>query len=185
MVDCNFTRDEAFQGVRADCPEEIIARQELLKVEYYSFDGKLHRGQVVIDRDLTRDVSIVFGIARDHRFPIHSAIPMAHPSFLRNGQWDDCLSMEANNSSAFNYREIDGTDVLSYHAWGRAIDINPLLNPYVRGREVSPRGGTYDEKVPGTLLASHPIVKAFTELGWTWGGAWQHAKDYQHFEKSI
>ena len=69
------------------------------------------------------------------------------------------------------------------HAYGYAIDINPVQNPYIKGKAVFPPGAVYNTHKPGTLTYYSPIVKAFIRLGWTWGGNWNSLKDYQHFEK--
>jgi hypothetical protein len=102
-------------------------------------------------------------------------------------EWDDDRSMAANNTSGFNYRPMtgDGTSAtrLSPHALGRAIDINPLLNPYIKGEMIKPDGAVYDPSRPGTITADSFIVKFLKKRGWTWGGDWTSLKDYQHFEK--
>ncbi|WP_428307979.1 M15 family metallopeptidase [Lacipirellula sp.] len=185
VIDSQMSRAEAFEGVRSDCPESLKGRLELVSVEYYSFDGKLHQGQLVVDREVSKDLEIVFGIARDYRFPIGSVIPISHADYRLNGVWDDALSMEANNTSAFNYRETPSGRSLSKHAWGRAVDVNPMQNPYVSRGKMRPNGSSYDPAVPGTLSVDHPVVQAFTELGWEWGGSWKGDKDYQHFEKPL
>jgi hypothetical protein len=105
--------------------------------------------------------------------------PVAHEKFA----WNDDRSMEANNTSGFNYRAITDGKKISNHALGRAIDINPLLNPYIRGEEVRPAGAIYDPTQAGTLVESSTIVRFMKERGWTWGGDWTSLKDYQHFEK--
>lgn len=75
----------------------------------------------------------------------------------------------------------------SNHSWGRAIDINPLTNPYVKGDKVLPPEGRQfldrTRAYPGAILAGSWVVKLFEEHGWTWGGSWTDRKDYQHFEK--
>jgi hypothetical protein len=91
--------------------------------------------------------------------------------------------MEADNTSAFNYREVTGGGRLSNHAYGRAIDINTFENPYVKGDIVLPNGSHYDPKVAGTFDADSVIVREFLRLGWAWGGNWTSPRDYQHFEK--
>jgi peptidoglycan LD-endopeptidase CwlK len=184
IVDSQMTREQALEGVSADCPDAIKERLELIDVDYYSFDRRLHRGQLVVDRDLVEDVRVVFSIARSCRFPIGSVVPVSHSRFRRNAGWDDDLSMEANNSSAFNFRKMTGSSVLSNHSWGRAIDINPMQNPYIAGGRTSPSGAQYDAGAAGTLSVNHPVTQAFFELGWDWGGSWIAGKDYQHFEKS-
>ena len=112
------------------------------------------------------------------RFPIAGVVPI-----VRYG-WSDEASMAADNSSAFNYRTIAGTDRLSRHALGRAVDINPRENPavYPDGR-IAPAGAVYRPGSPGTFTDDHPVVCAFREKGWHWGGHFDHMRDYHHFEK--
>jgi hypothetical protein len=93
--------------------------------------------------------------------------------------------MIANNTSAFNYRLKTGGGDLSNHAYGRAIDINTVQNPYVKGKLVLPPNGNYNPIAAGTFTAENPIVKLFINLGWDWGGSWTQLQDYQHFEKPL
>ena len=183
IIDSRMTESEAFDGLDPKCPEEIRKRQRIVKVKYYSSDGKIHQGQLVIDASLKDDIKKVFALALKERTPIYSVIPISDKRFRKNGRWDDELSMEANNTSAFNYREITGGGRLSNHAYGRAIDMNPFQNPYIKGDLILPRGSKYDPSSAGTFTSDHPIVRAFLQLGWVWGGNWTSPKDYQHFEK--
>lgn len=185
IVDSEMTEAEAFAGIDPGCPAEIRNQQKLIEVLYYSYDGKVHRGQLVIDRDLERDLRTVFEAAFEEEFPIQSVIPVSHPKFRKDGRWDDGLTMAANNTSAFNYRRITGGTQLSNHAYGRAIDINPLDNPYIRGNLVLPPGAIYDPNAAGAIRADSGITRAFLDLGWEWGGTWESRKDYQHFEKPL
>jgi hypothetical protein len=185
IIDSRMSKKEAFEGLDPKCPEEIRKRQKVVKLKYYSTDGKIHRGQLVIDKELVKDVKKVFKMALKEHFPIYSVIPVSDQRFRKDGRWDDELSMEANNTSGFNYREITGGGRLSNHAYGRAIDINTFLNPYIKGNVVLPHGAKYDPGIAGTFNPDHPIVKAFLELGWTWGGSWTSRPDYQHFEKPL
>ena len=94
--------------------------------------------------------------------------------------------MRANNTSAFNCREIDGRPgVWSQHAFGGAVDINPLVNPWVRGGRVDPPEGApfvdRDASVAGLIVAGDAVTDAFADVGWGWGGDWANALDYQHF----
>ncbi len=182
IVDSKLSEAEALkQNPAFICPPEILKRQKVLEVVYYSFDGKLHRGQIVIHEELQNEVMEAFDLMRKIKFPLTSVIPIADKRF----KWNDIRSMGADNSSGFNYRKVLGTDRLSNHARGRAIDINPFLNPYYPkiGGEALPKGASYDISKPGTLVASDEIVSFFRERGWTWGGYWKNVKDYQHFEK--
>jgi len=92
--------------------------------------------------------------------------------------------MAADNTSAFNYRVVAVTERLSRHATGCAVDINPRLNPaiYADGR-IAPAEGIYRPGAPGTFTGEHPVVRAFLERGWGWGGHFDHVRDYHHFEK--
>lgn len=181
IIDSKMTSKEAFAGLSKDCPEKIRRRQKLIEVKYYSFDKKIHQGQLVIDAELENDIKTVFNLAFKQRFPLQSVIPIAAKQF----GWDDNLSMAADNTSAFNYRFSVGTTHLSKHAYGRAIDINPFQNPYIKGNTVLPKGAKYDPTSAGALTKNHPIVRAFVRLGWTWGGSWISLKDYQHFQKPL
>ena len=185
VIDSRMSKREVFDGLDPNCPPEIRRRQKILKLKYFSFDGKIHRGQLVIDKDLVKDIKKIFKFARREKFPIFSVIPVSDPRFRKNGRWDDDLSMIANNTSAFNYRVKTGGGDLSNHAYGRAIDINTVQNPYVKGKLILPPNGSYVPNAAGTLTADHPIVKMFVRLGWDWGGNWTRLQDYQHFEKPL
>ena len=185
VIDSRMSKREVFDGLDPNCPPEIRRRQKIIKLKYFSFDGKIHRGQLVIDKDLVKDIKKIFKFARREKFPIFSVIPVSDPRFRKNGRWDDDLSMIANNTSAFNYRVKTGGGDLSNHAYGRAIDINTVQNPYVKGKLILPPNGSYVPNAAGTLTADHPIVKMFIRLGWDWGGNWTRLQDYQHFEKPL
>ena len=98
----------------------------------------------------------------------------------------DLASMQANNTSAFNCRNVAGTSSLSWHAYGLAIDINPLVNPYVTQRGVSPpEGAPYVDRAsttPGLITPGDVVTTAFEQAGWSWGGTWR-SPDYQHFAR--
>jgi peptidoglycan L-alanyl-D-glutamate endopeptidase CwlK len=167
---------QAVAGTTA--PREIVASLCLIDVCYLGFDGRLYRGQLVIHRDLAADLGEIFALMQALKFPVAGAVPI-----VRYG-WSDEASMAADNSSAFNYRTIAGTDRLSRHALGRAVDINPRENPaiYPDGR-IAPAGAVYRPGAPGTFTDDHPAVCAFLERGWRWGGHFDHMRDYHHFEK--
>ena len=183
IVDSAKSEEEVFLNLHPECPPEIKNHQEVVEVQYVGLDGDIHRGQVVIDERLADDIRQVFETALEANFPFASVIPISDPRFLKDGRWDDDLSMAANNTSAFNFRVKTGGGNLSYHAYGYAIDINPALNPYIKGNLTLPPGALYDPNQPGTLTEDHPVTQKFLELGWEWGGHWQSLKDYQHFEK--
>ncbi len=93
-------------------------------------------------------------------------------------------SMRQNNTSAFNYRTVPFSDRLSNHAFGFAMDINPVQNPYYTGQQIFPENAVYYPSIPGTLYDEHPVVLLFKVLGWRWGGDW-YERDYQHYDKQL
>lgn len=178
VVDSALILKEALDGLDPNCPQEIKNNQTLIDVMYYSTDGLIHQGQIVIDRRLENDIKEVFEVALDEKFPFTGAVPISQ------FHWSDAKSMAQNNTSGFNYRQVTGGKKLSNHSYGFAIDINPFLNPYIKKDVTLPSGAVYDLSQPGTLSADHNIVKKFLSLGWEWGGNWRSLKDFQHFEKS-
>lgn len=159
-------------------PPEILEKLCLLDVRHTGFDGLPHRGQLLLHRDLVAEIGELFSLMEALHFPVSGAVPI-----VRYG-WSDEASMADDNCSAFNYRPIAGTDRLSLHASGRAVDINPRENPavYPDGR-VAPAGAVWRPGGPGTFSGDHPVVLAFLERGWRWGGHFDHMRDYHHFEK--
>jgi peptidoglycan LD-endopeptidase CwlK len=165
IIDSRMTEKDAFDGLDPKCPADTRKRQKVVKLKYYSSDGKIHQGQLVIDGELKNDIKKIFALALKERFPIYSVIPISDKRFRKDGRWDDELSMEANNTSAFNYREITGGGRLSNHACGRAIDINTFQNPYIKDSIVFPHGAKYDPSIAGTFTSDHPIVLPAAWLG--------------------
>lgn len=164
------------------CPKIVLAAQRLIEVPYHSFDGRCHIGQIVVHETIVPEVRAIFLALLAIDFPIGKMIPLEDPRY----GWDDHRSMCDNNTTGFNYRLIDGTDRISWHGYGLAIDINPWHNPCVRsGDQVSPRGARYDPTVYGTIIDGAPIVDIFLRHGFSWGGHWSDFKDYQHFEKPM
>jgi peptidoglycan L-alanyl-D-glutamate endopeptidase CwlK len=182
IVDSRLTENEALaQNPALPCPTEILLKQRCVEIHYISFDEQVHQGQIVVHQDIVDSVKEIFIELLKMHFPIAQVIPISDPQFM----WDDETSMVHNNTSAFNYRTIAGSEKLSLHAYGRAIDINPLLNPYIHNEHVSPRNAVYRESVPGTIKKDSEVVKIFKQHGFAWGGDWIDCKDYQHFEKPL
>lgn len=175
QIDSNMSYEEAIAG--ADCPIEVLNRLVLISVQYTGFDGLDHQGQLLVHEELAVEVRAIFSELHRLQFPIEKVIPISAY------QWSDAASMADNNSSCFNYRNAVNSDRLSKHAAGRAIDINPMLNPYQKGNQVLPLGAEYHPDRPGTLVRGSAEVRAFTSRGWRWGGSWRTLKDYQHFDK--
>lgn len=177
IVDSDMTFESSIAGCNA--PDSIIKTLEILTVEYYSFDGKLHRGQLVLKKQESPIIQAAFDLIKKTKFPIAKCIPIV----VYN--WDDDASMADNNTSMFNYRKIAGKSTLSNHSYGIAIDINPVQNPAVYNTgKISPKGAKYNFKAPGTLTGSDEITLFFKSKGWRWGGDWSSLKDYQHFDSS-
>jgi len=160
-----------------EIPPDIRENLVLLELEYSGFDGKRQVGQLIVHRDLQDEVRAIFAEILAAQFPIEKMRPISLYDYSDNA------SMTDNNSSAFNYRRAVGKSQLSNHAYGRAIDINPLQNPYIKGELILPPDGIYNPNARGTLLADGAVVKAFEKRGWTWGGRWTSLKDWHHFEK--
>ncbi|WP_370039852.1 CapA family protein [Nocardioides sp.] len=166
----------------ASCPVRW-ADLRLLTLSYVGFDGVPGTGEMVVHRDVARDVVEVFEELYEGRFPIRRM------ELVDAYDGDDDASMAANNTSAYNCRTVAGTDSLSDHAYGRAVDINPVQNPYVLPDEVLPPAGrrfvdvdrSAGAQAPrGVLVREDVVVRAFTSRGWEWGGLWR-SPDWQHF----
>ena len=163
------------------CPVEPRNLREL-KLSYWDFGGRPANGTLVVHKDAAAEVALIFRELFRHGFLIERMEP------VENFGGSDDRSMEANNTSAFNCRDVTGQPgKFSNHSWGLAIDINPLTNPYVKDQTVLPLPGRAfldrSRAYPGAVLAGSYSVKLFRSHGWTWGGSWQDRKDYQHFEK--
>jgi hypothetical protein len=92
---------------------------------------------------------------------------------------------DGSNTAAYVCRAARGQGRWSEHAYGTAIDVNPFHNPFVKGDLVLPElASAYTDRGwerPGMHLPGGPAVRAFADVGWTWGGTWRSSKDYQHF----
>ena len=164
---------------RPGCP---VAPQDLRRVDldYFAPDASTRRGALVVHRDVVEDVIAIFDRLRQLRYPIAGMRTVDNYP----GAADE-LSMRDNNTSAFNCRSLG--DGWSLHAYGRAIDVNPLVNPFIdsNGTLEPATARAYLDRtrdVPGMLRAGDAAVAAFTDRGWRWGGAWRDPIDYQHFE---
>jgi D-alanyl-D-alanine carboxypeptidase-like protein len=164
---------------RPGCPV-AVSELRLVKLRYRGFDGRVHAGELVVHRDASRAVIRAFRRLFEARFPI------ARMRLVDAYGGSDERSMAANNTSAFNCRVVeDSHGVWSQHAYGRAIDVNPVQNAYVNGGIVRPSAGTAyldrSRTARGMIRAGGPAVRAFAAVGWEWGGNWHSLKDYQHF----
>ena len=162
---------------RPGCP---VPLEDLryVTVTHRTFDGGTATGELVVHADLADGVVGVF------RTLFAAGYPIALMRLVDDFAADDDASMAANNTSAFNCRSITGGTGWSEHSYGRALDLNPVQNPYVLGGTVlPPAGARYVDRPeePGVLHAGDAVVTAFAAAGWSWGGAWTRPLDYQHF----
>lgn len=155
---------------------------ELSRIDmpHVGMDGAIHVGALIIATEHAEAIAEVFAALFAVEFPIERMEPI--DAF----GGDDLPSMAANNTTGFNGRRILGSDEWSQHAFGAAIDLNPLVNPYVLddGTVLPPEGERHLDRtsgVPGLITADGPVVTAFAGIGWGWGGGWEGPPDYQHF----
>jgi len=159
-------------------------RLRLVRLRYFGFDGRPHLGAVVVNASVVRDVSRVFATLYAERFPVRRMQPIS----AYDGS--DDRSMAADNTSGFNcrYAVAPGPRKWSVHAYGEAVDVNPVENPYVVGGAVLPRAGrSYLDRTsvrPGMAVTGGTLVQAFARAGWSWGGRWAGSPDYQHFSST-
>ncbi|PJD93423.1 MAG: hypothetical protein CK424_02545 [Legionella sp.] len=167
-----------------DCP---VTLEQLAYVElsYWGFDRHPHQGALIVSKDLAQEVVDIFQTLFQQQFLIQSMMPIEQ--FYGN----EMASMAANNTSAFHCRPVtDRPYEFSQHSYGRAIDINPVLNPYIniiKTIKILPAQGeahlNRNEAVPGKIIEGDMAYQAFITQNWDWGGYWYDVKDYQHFEK--
>ncbi len=161
----------------------------LLKVVYLSLDKKQHEGVLLVHKDLAVELKAIFNDLLRDSFLIEKIMPAnKFPLAEAGGGWNDDAIMENNVTSSFNFRYKTNGSGLSLHALGRAIDINPLFNPYEsyfdNGKFLHPKNAFYDQKRTGTISDAN-IVKYFEKRGWEWAGRWGNPVDFQHFQKKT
>ncbi len=158
---------------RAGCPVPA-ADLRLVEVTYWGFDGRTHRGELVVHEDVAAAVVTVFRALHAARFPL------ARVQTVDAYGGDDDASMAANNTSAYDCRRTTGGTGWSEHAYGRALDLNPVQNPYVSGTTVAPPAGrAYLDRSdvrPGMVVSGDVVVRAFAAVGWEWGGDFRTLK---------
>jgi hypothetical protein len=163
---------------RSGCPVPLKDLR-LLTLTHWGFDDEVHRGELVVHADQARAVKEAFRALFRARFPIKQM------QLVDVYGGDDDRSMAANNTSGFNCRTVEGSSSWSEHAYGRAIDLNPIQNPAVQDGRVSPPAGSRylnrSRRAKGLIRADDAVVRAFAAIGWGWGGYWTSLKDYQHF----
>lgn len=158
-------------------------RLRLVTVTYHGFDNQPHQGQLIVHREVAEDIIEIFKEVFAAQYPIEKI------GLLEDYNYSDRDSMADNNSSAFNFRNQTDSQALSMHAYGLAIDINPVQNPYVTDDYFLPTNAMLyldrTKETKGMIQKGDALYEAFISRGWTWGGDWSSIKDYQHFEKRI
>jgi hypothetical protein len=166
---------------RAGCPVGP-AQLRRVRVSYWGFDRRRRLGMLDVHAEVAGDAVQVFRRLYAARFPIRRMRPVD-----AYGGNDD-RSMAADNTSGFNCRFVSGTRRWSMHAYGKAIDVNPVENPYLAGGRVQPPAGraflNRARVRPGMAVSRGVLVGAFESVGWAWGGRWTGTPDYQHFSTS-
>ena len=159
-----------------------------LNLTYRGFDGKDHTGELIVHKSVAKEVKEIFGDLYKMNYPIRRM------RLVSDYGGSDFQSIEADNTSAFNCRPATGSKKWSRHAFGKAIDLNPLENPYVsRSGRIAHKASLkfrerkrkhpFKAEYRAVLLPGDPAVKAFKKRDWRWGGDWRSIKDYQHFDK--
>lgn len=189
LIDSAISPADAIRAnpAKGKCPRHVLNQQCLITVHYWGFDGQMHRGQIVVHQDVSTDIHDFFELAERIRFPFAGVAPLAHPDYL----WDkEKTVLKGNLTYGFNWRTVHGTQTLSRHAVGMAMDVNPLQNPYiVAGSGLHWPQTEYKPKTHGALAADHLLVQLLEGRGWWWGGhgyvnaQGSEAVDYMHFEK--
>ena len=168
-----------------------VPRSELryLRVSHYDREGRVHTGEMVCNKAIAADLLDIFRELYAHRYPIERM------QLVDDYDADDERSMRANNTSCFCYRLLTGDTILSNHAYGCAIDLNPQQNPYVTHLEDGSLFWEHEnasdyidrtrQDVEHMITEEDDCYRIFTEHGFIWGGNWNSIKDYQHFQKPI
>ncbi len=176
-------RLERMQGttLHPGCP---VSPSDLrrVRVAHRGFDGRRRMGELIVHARIAEPVVRVFRVLYELGYPIERMTPAS------DFAGDDAASMRANNTSAFNCRPVTGARRgFSSHAYGRAIDLNPLYNPYVKGAVVRPEEGRTwtDRSLDHPARVDASVVSAFRAEGFDWGGTWRTLRDYQHFQRPL
>ncbi len=165
----------------AGCPV-TLADLRYVTVTFLGFDGRPHTGELLVHRTAAAAMVRVFRKLYAARFPLERMVVTTVE------ERDAPPTGDGNTTGSFNCRSAAGTTRWSEHAYGLAVDLNPFMNPYVKGGITLPElATTYRDRGdvrPGMLTRGSAAVKAFQAEGWVWGGTWGSLKDYMHFSPS-
>ena len=167
---------------RPGCPVHINDLR-LIRTTFWDFGGRRQTGSIVVHRVEAGEIVRVFRSLYRHRFKIRRM------HLIDRYDGSDHASMDADNTSGFNCRYVNGTTTWSQHAYGKAIDVNPVENPYVTasGHVSPPAGAPYANRsrdAKGMIHRGDHAYRAFAQEDWKWGGNWSGTKDYQHFSRN-
>ncbi len=170
---------------RPGCPVSL-PQLRLVTVSHWGFDGRVHEGQLVVNRDVAAPLTKVFRRLYQLRFPIrHMRLDdMYGPRRARPRDDDVTGSFRCRQSVPSPCVGGSASGRWSNHAYGHAIDLNPVENPYVGcGAVRDPRSRPYvDRSRLRKGMVTPAVVRAFRSVGWGWGGSWSgETKDYMHF----
>jgi hypothetical protein len=176
-------------------PAEVIARSTWapgcpvkagdlawIRLTFWGFDARRHTGELLANSSAAAGLVTVFHHLYDDRFPIEQM------KITAKAEQNAAPTGDGNDTGSFNCRPVRGGTSYSQHAYGLAVDVNPFQNPYEKGDLVLPElAGAYTDRSwnrPGMILPGGPVVRAFANIGWTWGGSWHSLKDLQHFSQN-
>ena len=186
--------DEVFARINGksfvENPHISIWELRYLKVLHYNYDHQIQVGELIVNASLATEFLDIFLELFNLEYEIYSMY-LVDDIWTGDPLTTDDVSCELNNTSAFSYRIVPETGNLSKHAVGKAIDINPLQNPYVEyygGAPwvLDPNSAPYIDRSAGhahMITYTDDCYKVFAKRGYFWGGDWWGIKDYQHFEK--
>lgn len=183
---------DGFESTNEPVPADVVQRStwstacpvtlddlRYVTVTFWGFDGEHHRGELLVNAGAADGVIEAFRALDAARYPIEEMRVVAAPEL------DLAPTGDGNNTTAFVCRPVRGSSSWSEHAYGLAVDVNPFINPYLRGDRVLPElASAYLDRArtaPGIIQDDDAVVAAFATIGWEWGGDWNSLKDYQHF----
>ncbi len=180
-IELNLFKKMKGVSYRKGCPMKVDQLRHV-RLTHWNEKGEIHWGEVIVAQEVADSIVAVFKELYQIEFPIQQM------RLVSEFDGDDNKSMRANNTSAFNCRPIKGTQKWSQHSYGKAIDVNPFWNPWVRGAKVDPPSAKkYADRslnTKGMIKSGSETVEIFKKNGWIWGGTWKRTKDYQHFSTS-
>jgi len=183
-----YTKQRMIEGKswRKSCPVHINDLR-YIRVKHRNFHRSEKMGEIIVHKDVADEVVEIFRELYNIKYPIRQ---MRLVSDFRGNDWQ---SIEADNTSAFNCRKATGSKKWSKHSYGKAIDINPIENPYIsrKGYISHKESWVYKKRIhkkstfadKAVLVKGDKAIQVFEKYGWKWGGDWSGVKDYQHFSK--